>query len=663
MTIVTAHDHLRRIVADLNADRGVSDLDDVTVLAAAIVGGAVRFTTAGAEVVTDPSPVGIAVPNLPTAVEVRSRIANAHQLGATGIAPIRHGVDVVVRPDKDDLWVLGYEPGRNGDLLDWIGDLSVEQSDDSDSDEWVRAADLVDGDVVDLSTVPILSIEPSAPFELAQVESAVRENDRVVGLHTDGGSAGVPAGLWVRRTGHAHLAADIIGGTDPESAVETIVGRVREAEQANAETAVMQGDLPGSAMADCQSAGWILGSVEQMDDDILEGIVGYGIPGGVVRAILASYFADEIAAGQSQTGRMVESWSEAGVAKIAEAMGVSTDEVRATLSGDLAEPALVTVVPGRSWLVYREQEAADGTWTREWAGGIDAVDGLFDAHCKVCGIESAGHETRREAANLLVRRHGPDGRGHSTAVAGIEFVGMSRVEATEDGRVRVLLSVTGEIVAVLPAGASRDDADVAVGRWLTAGRPSPTHTGSDPERGSVGLPGHCEDCAAVGHVQAHPELGCGDVGCTAAHDEAPVPSPVAGSVSLPPAARKAAVGTVAAILGVSRADAGNLIDGTGDPAGDTAMLVGRVVEAYATRTPDAIVVARLLAAVHGIDAAWDADDGDQVLVVFHDRAKAAWWGPDGLVVETADGQRLTASSSPDPAKVADRIARLSGEAG
>ena len=651
MAIVTTHDHLARIIADVNADRGVTDRDDLALFASAIDGGAVRFTTE-VRLASTPAPTAIAVPNLPTAVAVRNRIANAFHLTRDDdmpVAPIRHGVDVVVRPDKDDVWILNYDPAAHGDLLEWIQDVEVEPSDDTESDEWVLARDVVAGDTIDLATVPILCAEPSAAFELASVESADAETTDVVGLYTDGGSAGVPAGLWVRRTAHAHLAADIIGGTDPQSAIE----------QDNAETAVMQGDLPGSSLADCQTAAWIMSSVEQMDNDVLEETVGYDIPGGVIRAILSAYFDDEGAAGQGPSGRLVESWSEAGVAKIAAAMGVSVEDVRATLAGDLAEPAMVTVVPGRSWLVYREQEAADGSTSRRWAGGVEAADGLFDAHCTACGFESAGHETRQEAANLLVRRHGLDGPRHAT-VEGIEFVGLSRVEATDDGRVRVLLAATGETVAILPAGSPPNDADAAVGGWLTAGRPSPIHTGSDPERGSVGMPGHCEDCAAIGHVQAHPELGCGDVGCTAAHDEAPAPSPDAGSVSLPPAARKAAVGTVAAILGVSRADAGNLLDGTGDPAGDTAMLVGRVAEAYATRTADAMIVARLLDAVHGIDAAWDPEDGDQVLVIFHNRAKAAWWGPDGLVVETADGRQLPGSSSPDPAKVADRIARIVG---
>jgi hypothetical protein len=41
--------------------------------------------------------------------------------------------------------------------------------------------------------------------------------------------------------------------------------------------------------------------------------------------------------------------------------------------------------------------------------------------------------------------------------------------------------------------------------------------GSNPERQSVGDPGHCEDCCSVGHVAAHPDLGCADVGCTRTH--------------------------------------------------------------------------------------------------------------------------------------------------
>lgn len=50
--------------------------------------------------------------------------------------------------------------------------------------------------------------------------------------------------------------------------------------------------------------------------------------------------------------------------------------------------------------------------------------------------------------------------------------------------------------------------------------PFPTHSlaGASKERAEVGLPGHCERCAEVGHVKAHRNLGCGDVGCSSAHD-------------------------------------------------------------------------------------------------------------------------------------------------
>ncbi len=51
--------------------------------------------------------------------------------------------------------------------------------------------------------------------------------------------------------------------------------------------------------------------------------------------------------------------------------------------------------------------------------------------------------------------------------------------------------------------------------------PPPTHkyAGSNSERQSVGDPGHCEPCAVQGHLVAHPDLGCGDVGCYRDHPE------------------------------------------------------------------------------------------------------------------------------------------------
>lgn len=48
------------------------------------------------------------------------------------------------------------------------------------------------------------------------------------------------------------------------------------------------------------------------------------------------------------------------------------------------------------------------------------------------------------------------------------------------------------------------------------------YCGSNSDRQSVGDPGHCEDCCSVGHIIAHPDLGCGDVGCYHVHADKPI---------------------------------------------------------------------------------------------------------------------------------------------
>ena len=65
--------------------------------------------------------------------------------------------------------------------------------------------------------------------------------------------------------------------------------------------------------------------------------------------------------------------------------------------------------------------------------------------------------------------------------------------------------------------------------------PFPTHSraGSNSDRQSVGLPGHCERCAEIGHVTAHPNLGCSDVGCDSPHGpDYPEDPPVTGDPPL-----------------------------------------------------------------------------------------------------------------------------------
>ncbi|MEW9530659.1 hypothetical protein [Microbispora sp. NPDC049125] len=59
--------------------------------------------------------------------------------------------------------------------------------------------------------------------------------------------------------------------------------------------------------------------------------------------------------------------------------------------------------------------------------------------------------------------------------------------------------------------------------------PAFTHRycGSDKARAERGNPGHCEPCARYGHIAAHPELGCADVGCESIHNSEPTESRLA----------------------------------------------------------------------------------------------------------------------------------------
>lgn len=58
------------------------------------------------------------------------------------------------------------------------------------------------------------------------------------------------------------------------------------------------------------------------------------------------------------------------------------------------------------------------------------------------------------------------------------------------------------------------------GAWKQPEKSEAIQPGSDHERQSNGLPGHCENCTDRGHVATHPELGCSDVGCTSSHEDA-----------------------------------------------------------------------------------------------------------------------------------------------
>lgn len=70
--------------------------------------------------------------------------------------------------------------------------------------------------------------------------------------------------------------------------------------------------------------------------------------------------------------------------------------------------------------------------------------------------------------------------------------------------------------------------DLAYYRAALAPEPAPPathpHAGTSKAQQEAGDPGHCDPCAEVGHVEAHPSLGCGDVGCDKPHEPAP-PAP------------------------------------------------------------------------------------------------------------------------------------------
>jgi hypothetical protein len=67
--------------------------------------------------------------------------------------------------------------------------------------------------------------------------------------------------------------------------------------------------------------------------------------------------------------------------------------------------------------------------------------------------------------------------------------------------------------------AARREYDALVRQYAPNYPPTVMFSGTNPKRGCVGKPGHCEYCAVLGHVKAHPSLGCGDVGCNLAHGE------------------------------------------------------------------------------------------------------------------------------------------------
>jgi hypothetical protein len=66
----------------------------------------------------------------------------------------------------------------------------------------------------------------------------------------------------------------------------------------------------------------------------------------------------------------------------------------------------------------------------------------------------------------------------------------------------------------LPGAPAGETARSSAGLAAAAVHP---YAGSNPARQGAGSPGHCGMCADEGHVKAHPDAGCSDVGCHVDH--------------------------------------------------------------------------------------------------------------------------------------------------
>jgi hypothetical protein len=114
------------------------------------------------------------------------------------------------------------------------------------------------------------------------------------------------------------------------------------------------------------------------------------------------------------------------------------------------------------------------------------------------------HREHHERVNAIVVRHG--GVVHHNTQA-LDLAVPVEGPVSADGTGYVHGGRFADVAAELPY------------RQMPAATGPARFIGSDKDRQGVGDPGHCEACVSVGHVAAHPELGCGDVGCNDHHDE------------------------------------------------------------------------------------------------------------------------------------------------
>jgi hypothetical protein len=159
-------------------------------------------------------------------------------------------------------------------------------------------------------------------------------------------------------------------------------------------------------------------------------------------------------------------------------------------------------------------------WTRD--GTLIGVELLGPGNLKPAPRVFLPHD-RVPVGTVITSKGGSPFRVPDTyATDGLAAVGLPFVEvcvpSPEEWQAAVDRARDARAVeAAPPTKAARRD------RKTPGGFPYRQHphdlSGSNVERQQVGDPGHCEDCCSVGHVVAHPDLGCGDVGCYRSHGD------------------------------------------------------------------------------------------------------------------------------------------------
>lgn len=172
--------------------------------------------------------------------------------------------------------------------------------------------------------------------------------------------------------------------------------------------------------------------------------------------------------------------------------------------------------------------------TRTDCRTIDGVTvGLIDGLIATCGVLMQRDLTKHAVQAALADLRDDDKIRAIIAPSLVETVDELRSERDDaDRRIARALKIAKQHIEFgpVPSPAANVCRQIRAelngerpARMTAGGFPYRQHphdlSGSNVERQQVGDPGHCEDCCSVGHVVAHPDLGCGDVGCYRTHGE------------------------------------------------------------------------------------------------------------------------------------------------